>query len=154
MARPPSIDHEAREAARARSETRYVGRPCVRCGSTERFVASACCAPCATAYQKARSAAKPKAPRKTKKVSPVIPFRKSAKLRAARIRAAPHFNGKFIHDLAAADANSPGGRSRSAYLNNRIAVFIPNIVEHAARNDVPRARVRGGANHQYKKVPA
>jgi hypothetical protein len=140
MARPPSPDHEAREAARARGDKRYLStRPCLR-GHFDFYVSGKGCYVCMIAAQRLRYIAKPKAPRPVKEQ----PFRKSAKLHAARIEAAPRFRGKHIHDLAAADANSPEGRSRSAHLDALVKGIVAVGVLHAP----PKTQ----SYHQFKKV--
>jgi hypothetical protein len=140
MPRPLPIDHPARLAARERGETRYLStRPCPRCGLNVRFVASASCYACAVAYQKSRNAAKIKTPPKEK------PFRKSAKVRAARIKAAPRFNEKFQSEISEY-RHSILGREHSKYLDG---LTMKGIGEHAARDEKP-ARLRH-AFHQFKK---
>jgi hypothetical protein len=145
MARPIDPDQEI---ARKREDKIYVSkRPCPR-GHFLRWVSSSGCHICQLARQNAKYAAKIKYVAKVK-TPKEKPFRKSGKLRAARIKAAPSFNAKVRFELAEY-AHSPGAKRRSAHLNQ----LINGIVEHAARDDFPRAiRPRGGAFHQFKRVP-
>jgi hypothetical protein len=143
---PRPIDPE-RDLARARGDKRYFSARACPLGHFERWVISANCSICQLSKQKAKIAAKPKAPDKIKTPKPEkMVHRVSAKRHVERIKAAPRFNAKLQFELGEYN-HSMAGRKRSAYLNNLINGIAPSKLS----TDSPTRRI-GHAFHQFKKV--